>query len=255
MAGRFRQTDVPGNDAGEYLAGEKLAHLLGHLVGEIGPAVEHGENHAEQLQAGIELFLHGPQGVHQVGKTFQGVILTLHRDNDGIRSTQGVQRQHLQGRGAVDDNHIIVKTNLIQYLFELIFPAFGVDQLHRRSRQIAGRGENITEFRGNNGFFYVHAVDDHVVNTMGGFAFFNTKAGSGVGLRVKIAQKRFQSKIMEGGGQVDGGGGFTHAAFLVDNGKNFTHFAPPKLLEFIIAHLRGKSIHFPDLFHVKQIDF
>ena len=55
------------------------------------------------------------------------------------------------------------------------------------------------------------------------FPLFNTKAGGGVGLGVKVAEQDFQTQIMETSGQIYGGGGFAYAAFLIDHCNGFCH--------------------------------
>ena len=57
--------------------------------------------------------------------------------------------------------------------------------------------------------------------------FVHAQAGRGVGLGVKVAEEDGFSRRVEGGGQIDGGGGFSDAAFLICDYNAFCHRNPP----------------------------
>ncbi len=45
-----------------------------------------------------------------------------------------------------------------------------------------------------------------------------------VALRVEVDQERARASLGQSGGQVDGGGGFPHAPFLIRDAQDATHF-------------------------------
>ncbi len=53
------------------------------------------------------------------------------------------------------------------------------------------------------------------------FDFFNADAAGRVGLRIKVKKQHALAERGEAGGKVDGGGGFSHATFLVGDGDDF----------------------------------
>ena len=55
--------------------------------------------------------------------------------------------------------------------------------------------------------------------------FFQPKAAGGVGLRVEIQQQNFLAERGKAGGEVDGGRGLAHAAFLIGYCDNFGRHA------------------------------
>ena len=57
----------------------------------------------------------------------------------------------------------------------------------------------------------------------------HTHTGAGVALRVKIAHKHFFALCSHTAGQVDGGGGLAHAAFLVGDCDDLCHGTRPFL--------------------------
>ncbi len=53
------------------------------------------------------------------------------------------------------------------------------------------------------------------------FDFFEADAAGGVGLRIEIKQQHALAERGETGGEIDGGGGFSHTTFLVGDGDDF----------------------------------
>ncbi len=52
------------------------------------------------------------------------------------------------------------------------------------------------------------------------------ESDGGVGLRVEIDQQRLFLSLSDGGGEIDGSGGLTHAALLVGNSQDGRHRMP-----------------------------
>jgi hypothetical protein len=48
-----------------------------------------------------------------------------------------------------------------------------------------------------------------------------TEGAGGVALGVKVGKQDADAQLGESGGEIDGRGGFSHAAFLVGNGDDF----------------------------------
>ena len=229
MAGGFRQTDVPGDHGGEHLAREVPPDFLRYLRAEVGAAVVHGQGHGEDLQSGVDLPLHHPKGAHEVRQTLQREVFTLDRHKDGIRGAQAVEGQHLQRGRTVDEDHIIELLYLLQGFLQLMLPMLRTDQLHRRAGQIRRGGQDIAVGRMDDGILGRYIVDDHIIDRMLDLTLVHAQTGAGVGLRIEITQQDPDTKVMERGGQVHGGGGLTHSALLVHNGDRFCHRPPPYL--------------------------
>ena len=117
MAGGLGKPDVAGDDGGEHLAGEVVLHFLRHLHGQVGAAVEHGQQHAFQGQFGVQGPPHDADGVHQVAEALQSEILSLDRHQNTVGGAEGVEGQQLQGGGTVDENEIIAVLHLVQGVF------------------------------------------------------------------------------------------------------------------------------------------
>src|SRR5208282_2593569 len=105
--GGFGQADGAGDDGVKYKITEVLAHFLHHLGGEAGAGVEHGHDHAEQIQAGIDAGVaHLVEDFVADGNALQGVILALQGDDQVIGGGEGVEGEDAEGRGAVNHNHV-----------------------------------------------------------------------------------------------------------------------------------------------------
>ena len=70
-------------------------------------------------------------------------------------------------------------------------------------------------------------IDQHIINVGRSGVFIHAHAGGGVGLGVKVTQQHPLAQLLQGSGEIDGGGSFTHAALLVDDGNDSCHGRPP----------------------------
>ena len=60
----------------------------------------------------------------------------------------------------------------------------------------------------------------------------NPKAAGGICLRVKVNEQHFLPELAKVSPKVYAGGGFAHAAFLIDNCVNFSHTLPMLVFHF-----------------------
>ena len=67
----------------------------------------------------------------------------LHRDNHAVRRSQGVYRNHAQGRHTINENHIIVLLDLIDIDSQRKLPAHGGDQAHFQRGQLNVGGHKV----------------------------------------------------------------------------------------------------------------
>src|ERR1035437_3045711 len=82
--GRFGQTYAAGDDGPEYLILEEFAEVGGHLTGEVGAVVVHGEQDAFDGEGVLEGFANAVDGVHEFRDALQGEELALDRYKYGI---------------------------------------------------------------------------------------------------------------------------------------------------------------------------
>ena len=225
MAGRLREPDVPGDHCGVDLAGEVVLDLFRHLHGQIGAPVEHSQQNAFQRQLRVQRAPHNANRVHQVAETFQSEILALNRNQNAVSSTEGIQRQKLQRRRAVNENEVIFRRQLVQRVLQKKFAAVHADELNAGAGQCLVRGKHVSVSGVHHRVCGGHVGDQHLVNAFGN-GFVHAHAGSGIGLWVKVAKQDALALLRQCCCQIDTGGGFAHAAFLVYDGNDFCHRPP-----------------------------
>ena len=64
-----------------------------------------------------------------------------------IRSSQGIDGQHTQGRAAVQQNHIVAVTDAVQIVPQDRLPAHGIYQRDLQARQLDVSGEKVNALR------------------------------------------------------------------------------------------------------------
>ena len=205
VAGDHRRVD---------LAGEVALDLLRHLHREVGARVVHREQHALQLDAGVQRALDDAHGVEQVAQALQRKILRLHRHQQRVRRAQGVQRQQLQRRRAVDEDEVVVGGEGRERVLEQKLPPVAPDHLNARARQrLAGR-QHVAVASMHHGLFRVRAVDDHLVHALRR-GLVHAHAGGGVRLRVEVAQQHALARLIQRRDKVDTSGRLADAALLI----------------------------------------
>ena len=204
-------------------------HLFGHLQRQVGAAVKHGEEHPLHRQSGVEPPLHQAHGGEQVAETFQGVVLALDGDQQGVGRTQGVDSEQLQGRGAVDEDVVVLGRQGVQRLFQQVLPVGNGDHFDAGAGQGLVGGDHVPVLGGADRLLGVGSVDEDVVYVGGCGVLVHTHAGRGVGLGVEVTQQHPLAQRRQGGGEVYRSGGLAHAAFLIHDGDNFGHGVPPEV--------------------------
>ena len=199
--------------------------LLRHLEGEVGAAVVHGQQQPLQVNPGVQPPLDNADGGQKIAQPLQGVVLTLHRYQHGIRCAQGVQGQQFQRGGTVNEDVVIVFRHLLQGVFQSVLPLLQGDYLNGGPRQRLVGGEHIAVGGGGDGLSGLRPVEKHVIDVgRGGLVY--AEAGSGVGLGVKIAHQHPAALVFQSRRQVDTGGSLSHAALLIHNRNGLCHSTP-----------------------------
>src|SRR4029079_17937647 len=78
------QAHGPRDRGPEDLVLEVLADLAHDLLSEVRALVHHGEQHALDVQAGIERALYAPHRVHELRDPLQREVFALQRDEHGV---------------------------------------------------------------------------------------------------------------------------------------------------------------------------
>jgi len=167
-----------------------LAHLVRHLSREPGSSVEHGEHDAEHLQPRVQHSRHQTQRRAELGQPFEGVELTLNRDNDRLRRHQAVDGEQAEGGRAIQQHVVIPIRRRRQAAPQPALPRqrahqfdLGASQIDRRRNQVeAGRrclnGDRVEGTR----------VAQAVVDGSGKSGLIDAEPAGGVALGVHVNQ-------------------------------------------------------------------
>ena len=107
-AGGLGEADAARNDGLEDLVAEELSQIGGHLAGQVGAVVEHGEENAFDFEGVVEGVADAVDRVHEFGDAFEGEELALNRNEDGIGGEQRIECEKVEGRRAVDQDEVVV---------------------------------------------------------------------------------------------------------------------------------------------------
>ncbi len=203
------------------------AYIAGHLFGQGVAAIIHGQHHALNLQGRIEAAAYQLNGAHQLRQAFQGEEFALQRHQNSVSGGHGVDRQQIQ-RGRAVDQHIgeAVLVRLLaegnQGLAQAERAARGMAQFQLDPRQVrVGRDQEQARQEGwHHRLGQGRLVHQHIINRGGAFLARHAQASGGIALGIKVEDQHALADGRQGGGQIDGGGGFTHAALLVGDGQN-----------------------------------
>ena len=121
--GRFGQADAAGDDGPEDLVLEEFPQVGGHLAGEVGPVIVHGEENAFDGEGVLEGLANAVDGVHEFGDAFQGEELALDGDEDGIGGDQGVEGEQVEGGRAIDQDELVVVADFGEAVAEAVLAA------------------------------------------------------------------------------------------------------------------------------------
>ena len=146
MAGRLAEPHVPRDHGAVHLPGKKSLQLLGHLNGQVGSTVEHGQQHALERQLRVHVFLDHAHGRHQLAQSLERVILALERNQKAVRCAQAVERQQAERRRAVDEHIIVFVLDLVEHELEPRLAVIHCDQIELCTRKIDVCADDIDPF-------------------------------------------------------------------------------------------------------------
>ena len=93
VAWRLGETHVSRNDGLKHLVLEKFANVFGDLGSQIRSLVVHRQQHAIDVERGVQAGLHPTQSRHQIGEPLEREIFAMKRNEDRLGGDKRVQRQ------------------------------------------------------------------------------------------------------------------------------------------------------------------
>ena len=126
---RLGKPHVAGDHGVVDAASQKAAHVGRDLLGEVVAAVEHGQDHALDLELGIQAAPDPLDGAQQEAQALEREELALQGHQHRLRRDQGVDRQQPERRRTVDQDIVVGLVEPRQGILEREFAAFALDQL------------------------------------------------------------------------------------------------------------------------------
>ncbi len=201
--------------------------------------IRHRQEHAANLQPGVDLTLDAPHGAHQLRHILRRQIVRLDGDKHIIRRGQGVDDQHTQRGAAIQQNIVIVPLHAVHILPQDCFPAHHVHQPHLHGGQAAVSRNKVKALMVVHDLRVVtgHCPSHNVVHGVGkgqgqvvGFAL--AQHFGQITLGVYVQQENFFPVQRKTGPQVVDGGAFANAALLICYAYHFR-----------FRHFGGSSFH------------
>src|ERR1043165_3252280 len=107
----LREPHVPWYHRLKNLGAEILPSFGRDLAREVEARVEHCQQHAINTQGGIRASLYEMNSVQELADPFEGVVLTLKRDQQSVGGSQHVERQQAERRRAVNQDVVVILSN------------------------------------------------------------------------------------------------------------------------------------------------
>ena len=222
VAGGFGEADVAGDDGLEHQVAEMLEKLFADFDDEAAAAVVEGADDAGDVEARVDCLTDFAHGGDEVGDAFEGIVFAQHGDDDAVGGDESVEREQGQRRGAVDEDEVVVVFDGLQGVFEADFAGDFLHQLDFGTGKRAVGAEYVVAAvpAADDGGFDVGIAQYDLVHAFFEAGFVYAAACGGVALRVEVDDEDAFAFGGERCREVDGGGGFADAAFLVGDGED-----------------------------------
>ena len=169
--------------------------------------------------------MYDTDSVEEFAKTFEGEVFALDGDDDRIGRRKCIDGDETKGWTAIDDDEVVEVFYGVECTFDEILAVFLVDKFYFGADEVDTGGED-SEIGGvgsDKTVVDVGLPEEAFVGTFFKGIGVNAETRGGIGLRVGIDEEHLVLHYSESGTEVNGGGGFTHPAFLIGNRDGFTH--------------------------------
>lgn len=135
MTWSLAQSNISRNDRGEHLLTEELFQIGHDLVRQIGSLIEHGQEHAFELQPWITRSPNLLNRRNQCGNAFERKVLTLDGNQDTIGGNQRVNGQYVERGWTVDEDIVEFRPHWFDDFGKPLMSITLLRQLHRRANE------------------------------------------------------------------------------------------------------------------------
>ena len=207
-----------------------LLELIADLQLQGDARIKHDAQEPDDGQLFVQVGVHLLDGVDQVGQSFEREVFALHGHDDAVRAAQAIEREHGQGRRAIDEDKVILVCHRLDGQTQTLFAALDLDQLDLGAGQFAVGAQHVVAATGVHQFLAGDTrfgdrggLQQHVINRELQLALVHARAHGGVALRIQVDHQHALAELRQTCREIDGGGGLAHPALLVGNAKYFGH--------------------------------
>ena len=108
MARRFAEPDVARDHGAEHFFLEELPHVGRDLLAQVRPLVEHRQQHAFDVERGVERRAHAAHRADEIGEPFEREVFAVQRNQHRVGGDERVEREQSERRRAVDEDVVEV---------------------------------------------------------------------------------------------------------------------------------------------------
>ena len=236
---------------------EVRAHVVGHIGGEAGPAVVHGQQHGGDVQSRIEVDPDQLRGVQQLLDALERVVLALDREQHLFGGHQRVQRQQPQRRRTVDQHVVKVRhVERAQRPGQPQLPRHHRDQFDLRPGEVDGgrRAVQAGHLPGRlDDLGQRTVVDQHVVDGGNARVVRHIQRRRCVPLRVQVHHQYARAVLRQAGGQVYRRGRLADPALLVRDRHDPAARRPRPRLTVALAPHADRGLRGPGYRRVRRV--
>jgi hypothetical protein len=207
-----------------HLIREVFGHFFDHLAGKQRATVIH--RHHDTLHPHVRVDTRGADlvdHVHDLGESFETEPLALERDEDFIGGGERGGHQHAERRRCVENAEFkkVVGLEGLQDAAQAGEVVIAAGEFDFHAGEVHFRGHEREVFPAGRQNLLVHGgiAHQHRIHAAACGGFDAESAGA-VRLRVEIHQQDALPAECEGGGKIQGGGGFSHPSLLVGYGDD-----------------------------------
>lgn len=225
----FGEPDVPGDDGLEDFRPEIFARIGGDLPGEIEACVVHRQEDAVDGEVGVDAPLDHVDRAQELGESFEGVVLALEGDEDGVGGGEHVDRDEAERRGAVDEDEVVEIASRGDGLAHDELSVGVVDELDLGAGEVRSGGGDVEvlELHGVDGGVEERALaDEGVVDGPLDRVPVDPDPAGRVSLGVAVDEEGPLFGDSEACCEVDGGSGLADTALLVCDCDDPGHVVP-----------------------------
>ena len=193
-----------------------LGQFAGNLLRQRRTRIVKGAQQAFNFEFRVKVCTYFLERRHQIGETFQRVIFALHRDHHCIGRRHAVDRQHVQRRGAIHQDEVVLIQHRGQGVTQAEFTTIHPDQVDFGTGKLTvGRQDVEAKIGFQARTIQRRTTNQDLIDRRQSFPLDDAAARRPVALRIEVDHQHPLSKQRQTGGQINRRRRFPDPALLI----------------------------------------